>query len=126
MSGRVHRSKELPERKKLSWTERWQGPDCGLITSWEVGRRIRKKDTDLACRARRDEVHVLGWKGGVDRPLKSGVKRGTLLYLAMLQGLKGEDLDIDMSKEYQLTCTRTGVMVIYCTDLNNRATPRRS
>ncbi len=59
---------------------------------------------------------MLGWKGGVDRTLKKQEKFGALNYLAQWQGLRGEDLSIDTSQEYTLTCSRTGMVVIFTPD----------
>lgn len=64
----IHRIKisfKEPTREGLSWDERWKGDDKGLITCWEVGRGIRKKEPNLARRAEKGELPVLGWKGGV-------------------------------------------------------------
>ena len=43
-------------------------------------------------------------------------KYGTLFYLAMWQGLRGEDLDIDLSEEIALNCTATGMTVVFTND----------
>jgi hypothetical protein len=113
MSQRIIRSIREPIRKDLTWDERWRGEDHGLITSWEVGRALREKDPDLARRAEDGELPVLGWKGGVEKKLKIGLKYGTLNYLAEWQGLRGEDLDIDPTQEVTLFCSRTGMKVVY-------------
>jgi len=63
----------------------------------------------------------LGWKGGVDKKTKKGEKYGTLKYLAQWQGLRGEDLNIDLSDEPELICSRTGVKVIYTADFDKYA-----
>lgn len=66
----------------------------------------------------------LPWKGGVDAPLKSGRKFGTLFYLAMWRGLRGEDLDLDpISTETTLTCTRFGVQVTFTFDASKHTPP---
>jgi len=59
----------------------------------------------------------LGWKGGVERITKNREKFGVLYYLAQWQGLRGEDLDIDLSHEPVLTCSRTGTRVTFSTDI---------
>lgn len=117
MSQRIHMSHKEPKREGLTWDERWKGEDKGLITCWEVGREIREKEPDLAIRAEKGELPVLGWKGGVEKRTKKGEKYGTLFYLAQWQGLKGDDLDIDPAQEPELTCSRTGMRVIYTGDL---------
>lgn len=124
MTGRIFRSKNEPDRKGLSWQERWQGPDRGLITSWEVGRHNRVEKPELAERVSKGELPVLGWKGGVDKALKSKVfKWGSLHYLAQWQGLRGEDLDIDPSEETSLVCSRTFQGVTYTADRKKLANP---
>ncbi|MDG4555294.1 MAG: hypothetical protein P9E24_13785 [Candidatus Competibacter sp.] len=117
MSQRVFRSFNEPKRDGLSWDERWKGNDRGLIACWEVGREIREKEPEIARRAENGELPVLGWKGGVENKTKKGEKYGTLFYLAQWQGLRGEDLDIDLSQEPELTCSKTGMRVIYTGDL---------
>lgn len=44
-------------------------------------------------------------------------KYGSIFYLAMWQGLRGEDLQIDLAQESQRVCSRTGVTVIFTSDL---------
>ena len=113
MKSRVFRSYKEPKRDGASFDQRWRGPDKGLITCWEVGRELSKKDPELAERAIRGELPVLGWKGGVEKEIKKKEKYGTLFYLAQWQGLRGDDLDIDLSEEKELICSRTKVKVIY-------------
>ena len=55
----------------------------------------------------------LGWKGGVDKDMKSNKKEGSLFYLAEWQGLAGKDLDIDTDGDTRLICSDTGVEVTY-------------
>lgn len=117
MNQRIHRSHKKPKRQGLSWDERWKGNDKGLITCWEVGRELREKEPELASRAEQGELPILGWKGGVEKKTKKGEKFGTLFYLALWQGLRGDDLNIDFSQESELVCTKTGMRVIYTGDL---------
>lgn len=117
MSQRIFRSFNEPIRKDLSQEESWKGNDKGLITCWEVGRRIREKEPELARRAEEGELPPMGWKGGVENKTIKGEKYGTLFYLAQWQGLRGEDLDIDLTDEPALICSRTGMKVIYTGDL---------
>jgi len=116
MSQRIYRSQKEPRRENLSWDERWKGEDKGLITCWEVGRELRKKSPDFAARAENGELPILGWKGGVEKKTIEGKKYGTLFYLAQWQVLKGDDLDIDLTQEPELTCSKTGVLVTYTND----------
>ncbi len=117
MGNRVFRSFREPRRAGLSWRERWQGDDKGLITSWEVGRELRSKEPELARCAENGELPVLAWKGGVEKATKKGEKFGVLCYLAQWQGLKGEDLDIDPSQEPVKICSRTGMRVTFTADI---------
>lgn len=84
---------------------------------WELGRERREKEPHLAVRAENGELPPLGWKGGVESKTKKSWKYGTLFYLAEWQGLRGDDLDIDPQQEPELTCSRTGIRVIFTNDL---------
>ena len=92
MTNHVSRSNNEPKREGLSWDERWKASDKGLIVCWERGREKSIEDPDLAERARKGELPVLGWKGGVEKKIEKKKKYGTLNYLAQWQGLRGEDL----------------------------------
>ncbi|SDT49312.1 hypothetical protein [Pseudomonas prosekii] len=52
----------------------------------------------------------------VSRSLKKLEKYGSLKYLAQWQGLRGEDLDIDLTVEKALTCSRTKMVVTFTPD----------
>lgn len=117
MTKRVFRSCKEPQREGLSWDERWKGADGGLITCWEVGREMRKKEPELAQLAENAELPPMGWKGGIDKKVKAKKKHGTLFYLAQWQGIRGEDLDIDTDVEHELFCSKTGVKVIFTGDV---------
>ncbi len=118
MNLRIFRAHSDPKREGLSWSERWEGRDKGLITCWEIGRELAHKEPKLAGRAINGELPVLGWKGGVEKRIKKMDKYGSLFYLAQWHGLRGEDLDIDLCKETELTCSRTGMRVTYTSDAN--------
>jgi hypothetical protein len=124
----LQRSIAEPIRPYTTWENRWRGPDRGLIWCWERGRQLREEDAELAAAAERGElpVHripsatdpgeliVVGWRGGILKKLKLPLKRdGTLQYLAEWQGLRGEDLDIDMEGERELVCSRTEQSVLF-------------
>lgn len=115
MPYRVYRSINEPNRNTLSWDETWKGADCGLIACWERGREKAIEDAELADCARRGELPVLAWKGGVGKKIKTK-KYGTLKYLALWQGLRGEDLDIHLNKEVEIVCSKTEVPVIFTAD----------
>lgn len=93
--------------------ERWNGPDHGLICCWLRGIAKAKESPALADKAKAGELPVLAWKGGVEKAIKSGAKFGSLNYLATWQGLRGEDLCVDLDRDAQLTCSRTGVTVVF-------------
>ncbi len=117
MSQRIYRSYGQPKREGLSWQELWQGDDRGLILCWEIGREMRQSEPELARCAENGELPVLAWKGGIEKITKLREKYGTLNYLAQWQGLRGEDLNIDLYEEPVLICSRTGMKVIFTGDL---------
>jgi len=80
---------------------------------------------DLATRASDGELVVLVWKGGFEKKL-DGQKYGTLQYLATWQGLRGDGLDIDMVSETSVTCTKTGMTVVYTAEVAKYAKPQNS
>jgi len=113
MANRLRRSIDEPIRENLTWNERWDGPDKGLIWCWEQGRQYRVEDPERAIRAQNGELVVDAWKGGVEKKLKLKVKFGTLKYLATWQGMRDEDLDIDLDGERAIVCSRTGQLVVF-------------
>jgi hypothetical protein len=123
MSKHISRSYQEPQRMGLSWEELWEGPDKGLIICWEVGREISKRDPELAGRTRNGELPILNWKGGVEKKIKKKEKFGSLQYLAQWQGLRGEDLNIDLSKEKEIICSRTKMKVTYTADITKYVEP---
>lgn len=118
---RIQRAANSPMREGLDVSQRWLGPDKGVIASWERGRQLSSENPELAERARSGELVVLPWKGGVERALKSGQKYGTNRYLAMWQGLCGQDLDIDPAYEVSRVCSVTGMTVVYTSDMSKYA-----
>lgn len=106
-----------PDRSAVSWNERWMGADDGLITSWLAGIKLSASRPDIATKAKANELPVLPWKGGVEKALKSGAKWGHLRYVAMWQGLRGDDLSIQMDQEFGITCTRTNVTTTFTRDM---------
>ncbi|MCS7021959.1 MAG: hypothetical protein NZ703_14195 [Gemmataceae bacterium] len=109
---RIQRSRNVPIREGLTWEQLWLGPDGGLIWCWERGRQKRIDEPDLAAAAERGELPVLAWKGGVEKRRQDQKPiTGTLEYLAVWQGLRGEDLDIDRSRTITLVCTATSQAV---------------
>ena len=123
MSIRIFRSLKEPKRENPSFDERWNGSDKGLITCWEVGRDKRASEPDLAINTENNELPVLGWKGGAEKKLQKNEKYGSLNYLAQWQGLRGENLDIDLTKEVTLKCSKTGMIVTYTPDHTKYSQP---
>lgn len=113
MEIRLSRSVDEPIREGLTLNERWNGPDQGLIWCWERGRQRRLEQPELADRADEGELVMLNWRGGVEEKLQMEKKPGALQYLAAWQGLRGEDLDIDIEGEHLIECTRTGQTVVF-------------
>lgn len=109
----IERSIEEPVRQGLSYQEKWNGPDNGLIACWERGREQALENPEWVAAARRGELIPLVWKGGVEKELVSKKKIGTHSYYAHWLGLRGEDLWIDTDKRFSLCCTRFGVTVTY-------------
>lgn len=123
MNKRVFRSISESIRTKPSFDERWKGDDKGLITCWEVGRNKRKSDPVLAEKVENNELPVLGWKGGVDKALQKKEKFGSLNYLAQWQGLRGEDLDINLLEEVTKQCSGTGMKITFTSDSSKYSQP---
>lgn len=119
----IQRSIEQPIRHDPTFDERWNGVDQGLITCWEVGRQKRESEPELAAKAENKELPVLGWKGGVAKKLKVAEKYGSLNYLAQWQGLRGEDLYINVEKEVVMQCSKTKMLIIYTADHNKVSPP---
>lgn len=113
---KIYRSISEPIRENAKWDERWNSDDGGLIACWERGRKKRLEDPELAAQAVDGQLMVLPWKGGVEKAIKRKQKYGTLFYLAMWQGLRGEDLNIDLSEEIALNCKVTGTTVVFTND----------
>lgn len=111
MNSRITRLTSDLRREGLTWEERWEGVDRGLIASWERGQDMQRESPELAVRALAGELVVLPWKGGVEKAVKH--KYGSLLYLAMWQGLRGDNLDVDMDRETKVTCTKTKSVVTF-------------
>lgn len=121
MKKRLRRSMKEPIRQGLSWQETWRGPDNGLICCWERGREMRVNRPEDARRAEKGELIPLPWKGGVRKKLKADQIPGTLNYLAMWQGMRGEDLDVDPEGEQVVICSRTVQAVVFTAVLPENA-----
>ncbi|MFO3797955.1 MAG: hypothetical protein ACK8QZ_11865 [Anaerolineales bacterium] len=121
MSRLIQRSSTEPERLGLQRSEAWEGPDSGLILNWEIGRKLAIQKPDLAEKALNGELPPLNWKGGVAKKLIKREKFGSLRYLAQWQGLRGEDLSIDLDSEVTRVCTKTEMVVIFTPDIRKLA-----
>lgn len=131
---RIQRSISEPLRQPLDWHATWQGPDRGLIQCWENGRKLalaeqsqataEQDQRGRAAKCSAGELPVSHWKGGVSRTLKKLTRYGSLNYLAEWQGLRGEDLDIDIVQEITLTCVATGMIVTFTGDPSKLANQR--
>ncbi len=118
MDQHIYRSHREPIRPriKLSWEELWEADDKGLIVSWEIGRELGEKKSELKVRALDGELpYLLGMKGSTENTINQK-KYGPILYLAQWQGLRGDDLDIYPHKETTLTCSKTKTKVTYTND----------
>lgn len=107
-----------PPVPSLDYYERVEGPDKGLINAWVVGLEKRSSWSEAAAKALAGELPVLPYRGGVEKRIKRTDKVGSLQYVAMWQGLRGEDLNLDTDAEISMTCTRTGVPVLFTMDYN--------
>lgn len=113
----LHRSIIQPIRENLNWQDMWEGPDKGLICCWERGREKRLQEPELAAKASSGELVPLAWAGGVLKKLKIEKKAGVLQYLATWQGLRGEDLNIDLDGETTMVCSKTKQIVVFSAKL---------
>lgn len=116
MSQVLNISIEQPIREALSYDERWRGEDQGLITAWEVGRKLAVKDLETRDKVLAGELPPLGFKGGQEKSTKVAQKFGTLHYYTQLLGIKGKDLKVDMDRNYALVCSRTLNEVVFTMD----------
>lgn len=119
----IVRAIKEPLRVNLSWNERWQGPDKGIISAWETGRAEATNAPKMAERAKSGELVVFIWKGGFAKKLVLTKRFGSLLYLAAWQGLRGEDLNVDLNEERTITCTKTGMIVTFTMDSTKFSEP---
>jgi len=106
---------------KLSYDERWNKEDNGLILCWENGRKQAISNPEIADKAVANELPSLVWDGGHKKALKSSnMKHGSFYYLAMWQGLRGNDLNIDTDRDegLELICSATDMHTIFTTDIN--------
>ncbi|CAM3937352.1 hypothetical protein BOMU111920_01495 [Bordetella muralis] len=113
----IERSAQASNRTGLSNKQLWHGEDGGLIACWERGKELAREQPNLAERARKGELVVLPWKGGVEAAIK-GRKYGSHRYLAMWQGLRGDDLHIHPDSEVEMSCPVHKAKVIFVNDVD--------
>jgi DNA helicase-2/ATP-dependent DNA helicase PcrA len=78
-------------------------------------------DSELSARCKSGIFPPLNWKGGVARELKKKEKFGSLKYLAQWQGIRGDDLYIDLEAEVTVTCSATRMVITFTSDLTKLA-----
>ena len=110
---KVRRSIQHPAEP--AFEGRWTGAGRALISCWQEGRELAIRYEPLRSLARAGHLPVLPWRGGVVHPAPRR-QYGTYFYLAMLQGLREQDLDIDLMAEVDLVCAGTGVTVTFTND----------
>ncbi len=113
----INKSISEPIPRTTSWDESWGDLPAGLVTAWNTGRDKVERDPELAEAARTGQLIPLVWKGGVEKKILKTTKYGSMYYLAMWQGLRGEDLNIDLDSEPSITCSATGMTVIFTPDI---------
>lgn len=113
---KVHRLITDPIRQNLTWDDKWKGADRGLIACWERGRVKSLEAPTLVQQVCNGQLVILPWKGGFNKAIKKKQKYGSFNYLAMWQGLRGDDLNIDTEYEPALTCSVTGMTTVFTND----------
>ncbi|MCR1816136.1 hypothetical protein [Aliarcobacter butzleri] len=119
---KIIRSIETPIREFPSFEERWRGEDNGLITAWEVGREKAISNPQLKQFVLNGELPVLGYVGGYEKKLTNiKFKYASFYYLAQLQGLRGDNLDIDSNRDEGkfLICSKTNMKTIFTSNSEN-------
>jgi len=123
---------ETPIRINTNPNELWRQEDKGIIKAWELGREWSVSYPVMSISAKKgillelkretgDTIngkpsYVRLFKGGFDKKQKEIFRFGSLHYYAMWLGLRGDDLDIDLEKEYPLVCSKTNMGVVYTLD----------
>lgn len=118
---KIFRSVTEPLRIGLSWDALWSDTSRAAIASWERGREKSLESPEIATDARNGQLVLLPWKGGVEKTIKKAEKYGVFNYLAMWQGLRGDDLDIDPDQECSITCSVTKMTVVFTSDYDKFA-----
>jgi hypothetical protein len=109
----LFRSINEPIREDLTRNQLWEGHDKGLIWCWELGRIFRREGRECALKASANELPLGDWKGGVEKRLMTDKKYGSLQYLAQWQGMRGEDLNLQLDGQTKLICSRTNQPVLF-------------
>lgn len=106
MANPIQRSISEPERIGLDWNAAWQGPDRGLITCWETGRKLAIQIPELAERCRAGELAAAQLER---RHARSKRKTKPALFTTWPNG------------KVTLTCTKTGMVITYTGDISKLA-----
>ncbi|WP_423459916.1 hypothetical protein [Ottowia sp. VDI28] len=112
----VECSASSPPTAEANFEKRVNGPDGGMVSAWLAGRELSSQRPDLAAAATANELPILAFAGGVERKIKLQEKLGALQYVAMWQGLRGDDLRVNLSEESVLMCSKHGVRVRFTAD----------
>lgn len=124
---RVRASAQIPPQLGSLYEDRFGTAEHTLISCWLRGLELRSDEAasglggknaakSVVQAAIAGELPILPWKGGIAKPTKQKTRLGATQYLAMWQGLRGQDLDIDLSTEHQVTCSRFLVAVTFTMD----------
>ena len=121
-----------PIRQHLSPDGLWRGDDKGIIKAWELGREWAERYPEMSelanagillemKRKTGDTIngkpsYIRLFKGGFDKKQKEIFRFGSLHYYAMWLGLRGDNLILDLEKEYPLVCSETNMGVVYTLD----------
>ena len=106
----------------IDWESRWGNLTAGIITSWNRGREMVNERPDIAEAARAGRLVSLVWKGGVEKKILKTTKYGSFFYLAMWQGLREEDLNIDIDSEPSITYSVSGMTVFFTNNMDKLST----
>lgn len=112
---KIFRSVSERQVVSIEYDARWGTVEAGLVTSWLRGQEMACEKPNLSEEAMSGRLVVLPWKGGVEKAIKT-TKVGVFNYLAMWQGLRREDLNIEPDCDLLVTCAGTGVTVVFTSD----------
>lgn len=90
---------------------------------WVLGTGTREKPRrrDAGGASPKRPARFIAVEGRRSEGVKKKQKYGTLYYLAMWQGLRGDDLSITLEEETTLTCSITKMNVIFTINMKKYA-----